>query len=279
VKQLGRTVWVAMRVPDDMICGHANQSRITTFMPAKKEKAGQETVLWSKNVVSYARLMGWYDGKNDRDFSYNAAYAKPDFSGRRICDARVWQFFNRYADNMDRYIPWAEGNDANAEHRGNDAEGLAQVGHGRKIAIAHRAQRDGSPVESIKKILEDVFSSHGVNLLFRLEHEDGSDEDVEKSHDQDGQQHFPLLFDHRDQKTQWLEIIDYLRETNYLEQADGLGQFEGRIQQGEGGQDGQEVEDGYRSERIDEESLPFLTVGAKIAGHPTEDIVHHIDDT
>ncbi len=113
-KQLGRTVWVAMRVPDDMICGHANQSRITTFMPAKKEKKGQETVLWSKNVVSYARLMGWYNGK-DQDFSYNAAYAKPDFSGRRICDARVWQFFNRYADGMDRYIPWAEGCDANAE--------------------------------------------------------------------------------------------------------------------------------------------------------------------
>ena len=114
-KQLGRTVWVAMRIPDDMICGHANQSRITTFMPAKKEVRGQETVLWSKNVVSYARLMGWYDGKRDEDFSYNAAYAAPDFSGRRICDARVWQFFNRYADGMDRYIPWAEGRDANAE--------------------------------------------------------------------------------------------------------------------------------------------------------------------
>ena len=114
-KQLGRTVWVAMRIPDDMICGHANQSRITTFMPAKKEIRGQETVLWSKNVVSYARLMGWYDGKRDEDFSYNAAYAAPDFSGRRICDARVWQFFNRYADGMDRYIPWAEGHDANAE--------------------------------------------------------------------------------------------------------------------------------------------------------------------
>ena len=113
-KELGRTVWVAMRIPDDMICGHANQSRITTFMPAKKEKKGQETVLWSKNVVSYARLMGWYNGK-DQDFSYNAAYAKPGFSGRRICDARVWQFFRRYAEGMDRYIPWAEGRDANAE--------------------------------------------------------------------------------------------------------------------------------------------------------------------
>ena len=109
-----RTVWVAMRVPDDMICGHANQSRITTFMPQKKQKKGQETVLWSKNVVSYAKKMGWYDGR-DADFSYNAAYAKPDFSGRRICDARVWQFFNRYADGMDRYVPWAAGIDPAAE--------------------------------------------------------------------------------------------------------------------------------------------------------------------
>ena len=114
-KQLGRTVWVAMRIPDDMICGHANQSRITTFMPAKKEEKGKETVLWSKNVVSYARIMGWYDGKRDQDFSYNAAYAAPDFSGRRICDARVWSFFNHYADGMDRYIPWAEGRDKDAE--------------------------------------------------------------------------------------------------------------------------------------------------------------------
>ena len=113
-KSAERTVWVAMRVPDDMICGHANQSRITRFMPAKRQKKGQETVLWSKNVVRYARSMGWYTGK-DQDFSYNAAYAAPDFSGRRICDARVWQFFRRYADGMDRYLPWAEGRAQDAE--------------------------------------------------------------------------------------------------------------------------------------------------------------------
>ena len=105
----GRTVWVALRIPDDMICGHANQSRITKFNMKDKEN-----VRYSKNVVSYARKMGWYTGK-DEDFSYNAAYAAPDFTGRRICDARVWSFFNRYADGMDHYIPWAEGHDANAE--------------------------------------------------------------------------------------------------------------------------------------------------------------------
>ncbi|MBQ9355888.1 MAG: C69 family dipeptidase [Prevotella sp.] len=104
-----RTVWVALRIPDDMICGHANQSRITTF-----NMRDRENVRYSSNVVKYARAMGWFSGR-DQDFSYNAAYAAPDFSGRRICDARVWSFFNRYAEGMDRYIPWAEGLQQDAE--------------------------------------------------------------------------------------------------------------------------------------------------------------------
>jgi dipeptidase len=104
-----RTVWVALRIPDDMICGHANQSRITTF-----NMRDRENVRYSRNVVKYARAMGWFSGR-DQDFSYNAAYAAPDFSGRRICDARVWSFFNRYAEGMDRYIPWAEGIQQDAE--------------------------------------------------------------------------------------------------------------------------------------------------------------------
>ncbi|MBQ9671425.1 MAG: C69 family dipeptidase [Prevotella sp.] len=105
-----RTVWVALRIPDDMICGHANQSRISRF--DMKDKTGG--VLFSKNVVSYARKMGWFSGK-DEDFSYCNVYAFPDFSGRRICDARVWSFFNRYADGMERYLPWAEGRQQDAE--------------------------------------------------------------------------------------------------------------------------------------------------------------------
>ena len=103
-----RTVWVAIRIPDDAICGHANQSRISRF--DRKDKAN---VLYSKNVVSYARKMGWYDGKDD-DFSFCNTYAFPDFSGRRICDARVWSFFNRFVKGMDAYLPWAEGHDKDA---------------------------------------------------------------------------------------------------------------------------------------------------------------------
>lgn len=102
-------VWVAQRIPDDAICAHANQSRIGKF-----DMRDKRNVMHSKNVIAYARKMGWFSGK-DADFSWKHVYAAPDFSGRRFCDARVWSFFNRYADGFDRYQPWALGKDKDAE--------------------------------------------------------------------------------------------------------------------------------------------------------------------
>ncbi|WP_455053694.1 dipeptidase [Leyella stercorea] len=102
-------VWVALRIPDNAICAHANQSRIGKFNMKDKKN-----VLYSKNVISYARKMGWFNGK-DSEFSWKNTYAFPDFSGRRFCDARVWSFFNHYADDFDRYLPWALGKDKDAE--------------------------------------------------------------------------------------------------------------------------------------------------------------------
>lgn len=102
-------VWVAMRIPDDAICAHANQSRIGKFNMKDKKN-----VMHSKNVISYARKMGWFNGK-DADFSWKNTYAFPDFSGRRFCDARAWSFFNHWQKGFDRYLPWALGKDENAE--------------------------------------------------------------------------------------------------------------------------------------------------------------------
>lgn len=102
-------VWVALRVPDDAICAHANQSRITKFN--MNDKAN---VLYSKDVVSFARSKGWFTGK-DKDFSWRDIYAKPTFGGRRFCDARVWSFFNHFANDFDKYLPWALGKDKDAE--------------------------------------------------------------------------------------------------------------------------------------------------------------------
>lgn len=96
-------VWVAIRIPDDAICAHANQSRIRTF--SQKDK---NNVMYSRNVIKYARQMGWYSGK-DADFSFCDTYAAPDFSGRRFCEARVWTFFNHFSSDMEQYVPYAEG--------------------------------------------------------------------------------------------------------------------------------------------------------------------------
>ena len=129
-KSKERTVWVAVRIPDNAVAAHANQSRITKFLdgrytaikmkdlqkkfPVNGKKAIPNLVVYSDNVVSYARAMGWFSGK-DADFSYNAAYAAPDFSGRRYCEARVWSFFNRFSDDFSEYVPYAAGKEKNAK--------------------------------------------------------------------------------------------------------------------------------------------------------------------
>lgn len=94
-------VWVARRVPDGYIAAHANHARIHQF--PLDDKTG--STLYSPDVISFAREMGYFDGK-DEDFSFSMAYCPPDFGSLRGCDARVWSYFNRFASGMDRYLPW-----------------------------------------------------------------------------------------------------------------------------------------------------------------------------
>ena len=101
-------VWVALRIPDDAICAHANQSRIGKFNMKDKKN-----VMYAKDVVSFARSKGWFKGK-DADFSWKMAYAKPDFSGRRFCDARAWSMQNHFYD-MSPYLDWALGKNPDAQ--------------------------------------------------------------------------------------------------------------------------------------------------------------------
>ena len=102
-------VWVAIRIPDDCISAHANQARIRKF-----DMRDRENVLYSRDVVSFARKMGYYSGR-DADFDFAAAYCPADFGGLRWCDARAWSFFNMFADaDMSQYLAWASG-DATAE--------------------------------------------------------------------------------------------------------------------------------------------------------------------
>ena len=97
-------VWVAVRIPDDCISGHANQSRIRQFPLKDKQKC-----LYSKDVISFAREKGFFSGK-DADFSFADAYAPADFGALRFCEARIWSYFNRWAaDDMKPYLPYAMG--------------------------------------------------------------------------------------------------------------------------------------------------------------------------
>ena len=96
-------VWVATRVPDDCICAHANQARITHINFKVKKNW-----LYSKDVVKFAREKGYFQGK-DADFSFQAAYAPFDFSGLYVCEARVWSFFRHFSDDMEQYFDYATG--------------------------------------------------------------------------------------------------------------------------------------------------------------------------
>lgn len=97
-------VWVAVRVPDDCICAHANQSRIHKFIGLYD----RANVMYAKDVVRFARQRGWFSG-HDEDFDFADAYCPADFGARRFCEARVWSFFNRWSDGMDKYIDYAAG--------------------------------------------------------------------------------------------------------------------------------------------------------------------------
>ena len=94
-------VWVARRVPDGCISGHANHSRIHKF------PLDDPNTLYSKDVIDFARKQGYYKGK-DEDFDFSRAYAITDAGALRGCDARVWSYFRRFAPEgqMDAYIPW-----------------------------------------------------------------------------------------------------------------------------------------------------------------------------
>ena len=100
-------VWVARRIPDGYVSGHANQARITTFPLNDKENC-----LYASDVISFAREMGYFNGK-DEEFSFCDAYAPLDFGGLRGCEARVWSFFRTVAEGMDKYTNYAMGHNPN----------------------------------------------------------------------------------------------------------------------------------------------------------------------
>ncbi|HNT92893.1 MAG TPA: C69 family dipeptidase [Bacteroidales bacterium] len=113
--------FVARRIPDGYISGHANQARIQTFplangttsiTSAEIDKVFNPEVetVYAADMADVARGFGWFDGK-DADFSFSDVFAPVDFSGARFCEARVWAAFNRVNSSMGEYLNYAMGYD------------------------------------------------------------------------------------------------------------------------------------------------------------------------
>ncbi|MDR3286822.1 MAG: C69 family dipeptidase [Prevotellaceae bacterium] len=114
-------VWVAVRIPDGYVSGHANQARITTFpLEGKKVKNSissknidkifnaEVEYVYAEDVISFARSAGYFSGA-DAEFSFSDTYAPLDFSGARACEARVWSFFKQVNNSMWQYEDYAMG--------------------------------------------------------------------------------------------------------------------------------------------------------------------------
>ena len=97
-------VWVAVRIPDDCIAAHANQSRIHRF-----DMDDKDNCLYSPDVISFAREKGYFSGMNE-EFSFADAYCPLDFSGLRACEARVWSFYNMFSKTTGQaWLPHIQG--------------------------------------------------------------------------------------------------------------------------------------------------------------------------
>jgi len=107
--------WVATRIPDDCICAHANQARITNLPVSAKRTAKGNRVftkdgnwMWSKDMIAFAREKGYFTGKDDA-FIFQACFAPFDFTALYICEARVWSFFRHFSQDIDNYADYATG--------------------------------------------------------------------------------------------------------------------------------------------------------------------------
>ena len=117
-------VWVARRIPDGYVSGHANQARITTFPLASRKCKTSITFknidklmkdmnidcVYADDVITFAREAKLYNGP-DAQFSFSDVYNPVTFDGARFCDLRVWAMFNKVTDNMKDYWGYATGKD------------------------------------------------------------------------------------------------------------------------------------------------------------------------
>jgi Dipeptidase len=117
-------VWVARRIPDGYVSGHANQARIQTFPLSTGKKTSIAITskelnrisdpivecVYAYDVIDFARSKNLFNGK-DAEFSFSDTYNPITFSGARFCEARVWSFFKSVNADMNQYFNYISGAD------------------------------------------------------------------------------------------------------------------------------------------------------------------------
>ncbi len=160
-------VWVALRIPDGYVCAHANQARITTFPLADGKKSitfssidkinnPEVKCVYADDVISFARTKNYFTGK-DQDFSFSDTYAPVTFGGARFCEVRVWSFFRKVKEGMDKYYDYASG------HNLKDRMPL-WIKPDRKISVDEvmdymRDHLEGTPLDMTKDIGAGPFGN------------------------------------------------------------------------------------------------------------------------
>ncbi|MBD3298331.1 MAG: hypothetical protein GF341_06730, partial [candidate division Zixibacteria bacterium] len=87
--------WVALRVPDGKVSGHANKARIGEF-----PLDDPENCLYSENVKTLAIEKGYYDVESSEPFRFCDAYCPRTPENSRYAGTRVWSMFRRAAPSL-----------------------------------------------------------------------------------------------------------------------------------------------------------------------------------
>ena len=72
-----------------------------------------------------------------------------------------------------------------AKQRGEHAYEAAHVGNGAHIAIAHRSERHGCPIQGIEKGMEGLLTGIRIHVRLNIEQYECRREDVKQSQHQD----------------------------------------------------------------------------------------------
>jgi dipeptidase len=144
-------VWVALRIPDGMICAHANMSRIGEF-PLNDP----DNCLYSANVVSFAVEKGFYDPKSG-PFNYSLAYNPPTEQQVKYSARRVWSIFRRAAPSQNLSPDFSSSvKTAKPYPLWIKPDGKLSV---RDVMALHRDHYEGTPFDMTKDLTAGPFGA------------------------------------------------------------------------------------------------------------------------